>query len=252
MLFAGLAPGLPGVYQLNVIPKGPISNRVYLFVNGVESNDALLAVPAGQNVSNVSGSIDGLYPASGAAAVAGQSTTGPVSFSALLIASVFEVGFDIKPNAKPFRVSARNGAASDVIDIDPVQNTWRATITVLRSAKRVYDFSADGLQVIDFLTGSPFPGTIIPSSRLDPIATAAINALPPASEFSNGIATTTISGTLAPSRHFTVDPNTLSQVSRFGDFIGIRNLFGNTSATKLQLFVDGLLVASKSISFVVD
>jgi uncharacterized protein (TIGR03437 family) len=28
--FAGLAPGVPGVYQLNVTPNGPISDRVYL------------------------------------------------------------------------------------------------------------------------------------------------------------------------------------------------------------------------------
>jgi uncharacterized protein (TIGR03437 family) len=68
VLSAALAPGLPGTYQLTVIPKKPISNRVYLVVNGAKSNIATLPIPAGTNVANLAGSIDGLYPASGDAA----------------------------------------------------------------------------------------------------------------------------------------------------------------------------------------
>jgi uncharacterized protein (TIGR03437 family) len=34
ILYAGLAPGYAGIYQLNVVPNGPISDRVYLRANG--------------------------------------------------------------------------------------------------------------------------------------------------------------------------------------------------------------------------
>ena len=62
VLFAGLAPGLPGVYQVNVIPQGPISNRVAIVVNQRQSNVASLPIPVGMNVANVSASIRGSGP----------------------------------------------------------------------------------------------------------------------------------------------------------------------------------------------
>ena len=82
--FAGLAPGFPGIYQLNVIPpQAPASNRLYIVENGAISNVTTLPIPVGANVTNVRGSIDGLYPASGTYAVSGgnKPTSGPVTSS---------------------------------------------------------------------------------------------------------------------------------------------------------------------------
>ena len=43
--FAGLAPGFPGIYQLNVIPPAaPASNRLYIVENDVTSNVTTLPV----------------------------------------------------------------------------------------------------------------------------------------------------------------------------------------------------------------
>jgi uncharacterized protein (TIGR03437 family) len=62
VLFAGLAPGFPGIYQLNVIPNGPISDRVYLQVNGWQSNITSLPISPGSNATKVTGTIQGHYP----------------------------------------------------------------------------------------------------------------------------------------------------------------------------------------------
>lgn len=52
------------------------------------------------------------------------------------------------------------------------------TLTVLTDAERHGDFSADGT-ILDPLTGQPFPGNVIPSNRLDPIAQQLLNDFVP-------------------------------------------------------------------------
>jgi len=49
--FAGLAPGFPGIYQLNVTPNGPLSDRIYLQSGGWQSNITSLATAPGGNVA---------------------------------------------------------------------------------------------------------------------------------------------------------------------------------------------------------
>ena len=260
VLFVGLAPGMQGVYQLNLAPHPIWGNTLSLSQGNYTSN--LVTVPAagGTNVANVTASIDGLYPASGvvAAQYGGKATSASIGFSALLLAGTFTASFDILPTAKAFQVIAAVTAqnSADIFQagilIDPGNNAWQANYTVPKQSARVGDFSGAGFTVTDFLSGYPMPGNVIPASRLDPIAVFAVNMLP--------LATTTAatganawfssSGALPPDRHFVIGGGFLPQLSNFGGFTNITHVSGNSAAT-LQLFVDNLLVASKSVPFTV-
>jgi uncharacterized protein (TIGR03437 family) len=163
--FAGLAPGFPGIYQLNVIPPAaPASNRLYIVENGVTSNITTLPTQGGTNVTNVQGSIDGLYPASGtyAARNGNTPTSGPVSFSEMLNAGAATVSFDIRPNAQPFTVTAVGPGATAILQIDPAGGTWQGYVTSPTPLAKAGDFSLYSIVVYDLLTGAPFAGSIIP------------------------------------------------------------------------------------------
>ncbi len=98
VLFAGLAPGLPGVYQLNVIAAAPATNRLYLRSGGWQSNIVDIGIASGANTSNVKGTIDSLHPSAGPV----LGTTSMV----MLHAGAFTVSFDINPSAGQFEVAA--------------------------------------------------------------------------------------------------------------------------------------------------
>jgi hypothetical protein len=209
--------------------------------------------PGQPNVANVTGSIDGLYPASGAAATAngGMSTSGPVAASALLTAGTFTAAFDILPGANPFVVQATSPAGTATININPAQNTWQATYVVPTAAAREGNFSGDGFTVTDFLTGGPFPGNVIPFSLLDPLALSAASALPlpNVSPTTGANGAWSASGTLPAGGHFTIGPAT-NPPPAFGGFINLTTR-GPQSVT-FSLHVDGQLVASKQIAFTTD
>ena len=57
------------------------------------------------------------------------------------------------------------------------QNTSTGNTTPT-TAERTGDLSADPGSIVDPLTNLPFPGNIIPSSRIDPIAAKLVNLLP--------------------------------------------------------------------------
>jgi uncharacterized protein (TIGR03437 family) len=210
----------------------------------------------GPNVANVTGLIDGLYPASGAAAAqnGGMSTSGPVTFSALLTAATFTTAFDILPGANPFVVQATSPAGDAIININPAQNTWQATYVVPTSAAKNWDFSGAGFTVTDFLSGTPglpFPGNIIPFSRVDPLAESALSALPlPTVAGTTGAnGTWSASGTLPAGGHFTIGTGT-SQPPSFGGYINLSAR--GAQSTSFSLYVDGQLVASKQVPFTTD
>jgi uncharacterized protein (TIGR03437 family) len=259
VLFAGLAPGLEGIYQINVTPQTPtLGNVLAVSVGSYSTTPTTLPVIAGTNVTNVTGSIYGLYPASGAAAAGngGNSTSGPIAYSALLTSAAFTANFDILPGAQPFSVvaqSSEGGGVTATIAINPTQNTWQATYTVPTALTRQGNFSQSGITVVDFLNGGvPFPGDIIPASRLDPLVATACSALPlpnaPVGSASNG--TWTSSGTLPTGGHFSTSliPPGVSASTSFGGFVNIPNLPGTNTVT-FQLYVDSELVASAPVSF---
>jgi hypothetical protein len=245
-----LAPRLPGTPTAIQSPPWAVGRLLYIMVDGAQSNVATLPIPVGLNITNVGGSIDGLYPASGDTPI-----SGPVTFSEMLIATTFQTAFDILPDAKPFSVIARSGAGSAVIDIDPVNHTWKASLTVPYASTRVGDFSNSGVIVTDFLTGRPFPGNIIPLSRMDPIEVKAVGLLPAPNTESAARSVNTVyaaSGDLSADGHFAIDNTTLMELSNFGGFTQIASQHGLSLTANFQLFIDGLLIASKDVSFLVQ
>jgi hypothetical protein len=251
---------MQGVYQLNLAPNPALGNTLSLSQGNYQSNLVTVPVAGGTNVANMAGSIDGLYPASGpiAAQYGGKATSGPIGFSALLLAGTFTTSFDILPTGKPFQVFATvtapnsTGNVYAVIAIDPGNNTWQATYTVPATPPRFWDFSSAGFIITDFMSGYPFPGNVIPMSRVDPIAATAISILPQANAPGTIGANSAFfsSGTLPANGHFAIGAGFLPQLSNFGGFTYLTHVSGNNAAT-FQLFVDNLLVASKSVPFTV-
>jgi uncharacterized protein (TIGR03437 family) len=251
VLFAGLAPGFPGIYQLNVMPNGPISDRVYIQVNGWQSNIVSLPVAPGANVANATGTINGLYPPSPT----------PVGASATLIAGTFTVDFDILPGASPFSVVAAGEGGTAVIQINPAAGTWQATLTGPRSAEIAGDFapSISGFAVTwDFLFCQsngmcfPFPADIIPLSRMDPVEVQAAAQLPPGNECSTCVGangTYTAQGSLPANRHFSIGPNSLKNLANFGGFVQISQVGAASRITSFHLYVDGKLIATQDVSY---
>ncbi len=260
--FAGLAPGFPGIYQLNVIPPAaPASNRLYIVENSMISNVATLPIQGGTNVTNVQGSIDGLYPASGiyAAQNGNKPTSGPVSFSEMLNAGAATVSFDIRPNAQPFTVTAVGPGATAFLQIDPAGGTWQGYVTSPTPVARLGDFSLSGIVVYDLLTGTPFPANIIPLNRFDPIATQAGSVLPLPNVFpatpSPNATFVYASRPLKQSGHFSIGSGQASDdLSNlyFGGFVNIGQPPPSTQTAEFLLFVDGMLVATKDISYPVQ
>lgn len=170
VLFAGLAPGLHGVYQLNVQPAPYSGNQIQVGAGSFTSTALTLPIPVGTNATNVKGLVEQWYPGSGT----------QLGFSALPLAGGFDFDLDIAPNAKPFGISASvTGEGTAIVAsvaINPLLNTWTANYTVPSQNSRNWDFSTAGFKVIDFLTGGQFPGGIIPQSRIDPTASSAIRS----------------------------------------------------------------------------
>jgi hypothetical protein len=263
VLYAGLAPGLQGIYQLNIMPPASISlgNALNIEV-GLYSGQALtLPVPAGTNVANLVGLIEGLYPPTVVVAgPTGSATT--IFFSALLTAGTFTASFDILPGASPFRiaaqcVSAATGSPLAIVSINPAQNSWQATYTVPTALTSAWNFSNAGFTVLDFLTcvGNscvPFAHGVIPLTRVDPLAAYALGLLPlPNSLSATGAnATFTMSGTIPAGGHFVLNNATLPALSNFGGFFQLPYAPGLSTAT-YQSYVDNLLVASSTAPFTI-
>ena len=256
ILFAGLAPGFPGIYQLNVVPHGAVTDRVYLTVNGWRSNVAKVPIAAGSNVANVTGSIDGLYPSTLSLINGTAPTTGPINASVMLMAAQFSTSFDILPNAKPFYVVATSEGGTAVIDIDPVQGTWQATLSVPTQPARAGDFSAsEFLSVLDFKTCSasgcePFPNELIPLTYWDPIFVKAEDMIPlpnlPFGKSATGSfsASGTLSGT-----HFDTASIPLPAFGSFGGFIQIPHAGPSARTTTFRLYVDGALITARDVNY---
>jgi uncharacterized protein (TIGR03437 family) len=222
--------------------------------DSMNTSFAVMTAAHGSNTANISGSIDGLYPASGATATlnGGQSTDGPVSFSALPTVGTFTAAFDILPDASPFVVQATSAAGSATISINPAQNTWQASYVVPTALTRNWNFSSAGFTVLDFLNGGlPVPGNQIPFSRVDPLAAAALSGLPlpnvAGAAGANG--TWTASGTLPAGGHFTIGGNS-NPPPAFGGFVNLSTR--GAQSTTFSLYVDGQLAASKQVAFTTD
>lgn len=234
--YAGLAPGLHGIYQLNVVANPALGNQILLTEGSYSSPALTLPVAVGTNVANVFGTITPVYP---------LSTTVP-TFSAVPTIATFTISFSILPQATPFAVEATGPGGTAIININPSQGTWQATYTVPTAASRGWNFSTAGFVVTDFFTGLPFPGSIVPASRVDPVAASALSTLPlPNGAGTGANAPWTASGTLPADGHVTFS-GTSGPGGNFGAFVDIAR--GSYSLV-YQLYVDNLLAASNHVNF---
>ncbi len=231
--FAGLAPGFPGVYQLNVTPNGPISDRVYLRVNGWQSNIASLPIAAGANVANVTGSISPLYPVVDA----------NIIDSVLLTAASFTASFDIVSGAKPFSVVATSEAGNAVININPTEGTWKAAFSAPTVKSRTGNFSAASWILIDYSCLCPILGNIVNLSY-DGNEVSAVGQLPlPTTVGADGVnGTFSQSGVLPAGGHF--DVAALGLPAAFGGWLQVALPGPASGTTAFGLYVDGKLITS--------
>ena len=266
VLFAGLAPGLPGIYQLNVMAPAPATDRLYLRSGGWQSNIVDIGIRSGANTANVTGTIDGLYPSSDPfftlPPCVGDDPVGPCgageTFSFMLHAGSFSVSFDIlppSPSAGAFAVAAVGEAGGSIISIDPVAGTYTASVTTITTAASHGDYSGTNLQVLDYLSCNnavcqPFPGMVIPATRIDPFWARATQQLPPPNTTvpASPNALLQASGNLNGSR-LVVDGQTNSTLSKFGGIVQVP--FGpfDKRVSTFKLYVDGKLVASKDFPY---
>jgi uncharacterized protein (TIGR03437 family) len=270
VLFAGLAPGFPGIFQLNVISPVPATDRLYLRTGGWQSNVVDIGIRAGANTANVKGTIDGLYPSNDPAfpnkpqpPCVSEDQPGPcgggAGFSLVLHAGSFTVSFDIVPSASPFAIAAVGEAGGTIISIDPATSTYTASVATIITAAKFGDFSSTGMTLWDYLScmGAsavcfPFPANIMPLSRIDPFWARATQRLPAPNTPTAGIANAVfqVSGSLGGPR-FAVDDQNNSALSPFGGVVPVQYGPFDVRVSTFKLYVDGRLIASKDLPYAV-
>jgi|GEM_PF-6406200 len=250
---AVLAPGFPGVFQINVRSSDLNSNRLFIESAGLRSNIAVVPNVPGENVANVTGEIVSLYPPTDPDNFQFMEPLGPPNFSAAPELGGFEVQFDILPDAQPFTVAAVGDAASAIIRINPSDASYAAEIAVPSEASRMGDFSNTEFDPLrDFATCFPRGGceqavlNLIPLSRMDPAASFAIEALPlpntPVEGRSYGILR--IEGVYDPAQPFRIDAENLPELRRFGGYDYVPYGPFPTTTANYALFVDGRVVST--------
>jgi uncharacterized protein (TIGR03437 family) len=243
VIYAGLAPNLHGIYQINVQPDPYSGRSLQLLMPDGFSRGVTLPIPVGTNVTNVSGSITGLYPPEGKNTVLG--------ISPLLGAALASFEFDIAPGAKPFVVFASMINANLRISIDPIANTWTSTITVPNDQVRQWDFSQAGFAVFDFLANAPLPFSFVPLSRVDPVAQTAMSAFLVGGKPNPGDPNVVVvaNGKLPSSRHISMETLGLPPTA-FGGFTNVTSRVRNVNNNfTFSLSIDSVIVATKSATY---
>lgn len=250
--FAGLAPGLAGVYQINVTPRWLASDRLYLRAAGKTSNMVRIPLGPGNNVTNASGTMEVVYPTSQV----------PITISPYLIVVRFTARMDISPDAGPFAVAAvTEGIPSSVIAIDPEKGSYEGYASEPTRASRVFDFSSSPEIRYDLLTcqmgpngpmAIPFPANILPLSRVSAQEVQAMNTLPlpnvniPAS--ASGLLH--VQGQVSRGSTFVIDGSTNSDLSVFAGYIPVHTLCSpGSQTTTVRLLIDGKQVAAVDVNY---
>ncbi len=261
VLFAGLAPVWPGVYQLNVrVPERLDSQRIVLEYPTGERHITTIDVPSGTNAANVTGSIRSLFPCEPSDVPPGFLCTGfPFDRSLMPQVTQFSVALDIAPGARPFSIVATGESGSARIEIDPVARSWRASLTVLDDRVRQGDYSGVGQIPLDYFMCSltagglsclPFAAGIVPQHRKYPEEVGAASVLPlPNSPGGNGIAVFTASGSIGSNNRFEINSSVNASLATFAGITYLPLGYLSTRVAPLRLYVDGKLVVSKDVSY---
>lgn len=273
VMFAGLAPGFPGIYQLNLKSAAPATDRIYIRSGAWQSNIADIGIRVGANTANVTGTIDGLnpssdpnYPTKPQRPCIGDDDPGPCgptgqseASSIILHAGTFTVSFDIVPSATPFDVAAVGEGGGSIISINPASGTYIASVGTVTTQATNGNFSSSGVRVWDYASCdwrtaecSPFPNNVVPSSRLTPFWLGAIRMLPlpNTTEPGNPDALLQVSGQLNGS-HFIVDGQNHTELANFGGFVQAPYGPFASRVSTFKLYVDGKLIASKDLPYLV-
>lgn len=250
--FAGLAPGLAGVYQINVTPQWLGSDRLYLRSRGKLSNIVQIPLRAGQNVTNASGSIQAVYP----------TAQDPVGLSPHLLVARITARMEIGATAGPFAITAvTEGLTSAVITVDPANGSYEGLVPVPTARSRNGDFSGSADVRLDLFTchppgadgmlAYPFPANIIPFARISPQEVQALNMLPLPNTEVAGSATglLRVQGQVRRGSTFVIDESNNSALSAFAGYIPVRTLCARDQVTTLKLFIDGRQVASTDLHY---
>jgi uncharacterized protein (TIGR03437 family) len=257
VIFAGLAPDSPGVYQLNIVPQSTATDRFWILSRGQTSNMAEVGIRPGQNVTNATGTIALLFPVP-------QGRTEPIGQSPHAIVARFTARFDIAPNAGPFSVTAvADGDARSVVNFDPANGTYEGVVTVPTIPARFGDFSGSGFSVIDLFTchnapdGTgichPFPGSIVPANRIPTHEREALEQLPlPDGPVNNGATgLIRVRGEARRGSTFTISGDSNSRLSTFAGYVSIPLPPEPRRTTTLKLYIDGRRVASTEVSYLI-
>lgn len=259
--FAGLAPGFPGIYQLNVSAPVPATDRFYLRAGDWQSNITEVGIQSGANTTNVEGSIDGLYPLHDLFTVPdcslvpdGDECANGYPHSIMLHAGSFRVSFNVVPSAKPFDIAAVGEGGGSIISIDPSAGIFSAFVTTITPQVLTLDWRPFVPPVFHFFfcgrsSAICGPERGIPPAANDPFwPTARRLPTPSASTPTSPNGSLQVSGRLSGSR-FIVDGQNNTGLSTFGGFVQLQ--FGpfDRSVSTFKLYVDGRLVASKDYSY---
>jgi uncharacterized protein (TIGR03437 family) len=275
VLFAGLAAGFPGIYQLNVIAPVPATDRLYLRSGGWQSNIVDIGIRRGTNTSNVKGAIEGLHPSSDPSFRVGT------SFLVMLHAGAFTVSFDVNASAGPFDVAAVGEAGSALISIDPAspcdndsgsvsRGAYTASISTVTAAVARGDFSGSVVPLWDYLTCDPrsweclaSPLSTITQARLGQFWIRAAEMLPapnlvvsPRGPTLGGNGLLQIGGCLVDllaasgGSQVVIDGQKNRLLSTFGGIVQLPLGAFMTRVSTFKLYVDGVQVASKDVNYV--
>jgi hypothetical protein len=182
----------------------------------------------------------------------------PVTFGVLLEAGTFTAQVTLPSNGQPVRIAAVTDAGSTVVRLDKVGGNWscQATQTAVdpREVQADFNFLLPGMPIIDFLAGSslrPFPGNIVPVSRLDPVWASTVAKLP----MSNSGPPVNLDGslqatcTVGTGGTFFINSTTNAALSTFGGLRMLPYALFPTRTSTFKLYFNGAIVAQSQVQY---